>query len=396
MTAPRQTHGLSIAAWKPTIVAGTSYTPRGSLVDDQLAPRLNAYSHTISAWLGFDKASMTLAGNQSQIERWIEEGLARYIEVNGPGLIRAFEGFVDGYSANIGSLTSSGGPISEVVNRCLVTYNPIDPNADPPQSGPPTETTLANDTDSQALYGIIESVVSGGQATEDDAEYLRDAYIEDKRLPQTSGSLAIPAASTPQVTLSILGYWAYLAHYVFNDATNLTTTAGAKVLAALGADPNGLFSTDYTQVGDPAILVAARERDNRNALDVIKAVVSRGGGPADYERWLFGIYENRRARYEAIPTTPEYQHRVAGRTQAVETYGTGALVYPWDVRPGKWLFQPDYLPGRGVPAADFRSDPRFLFIESVTYTMPWTVSISGLRVGKLDQIIANYGVGGIA
>ena len=35
--------GISIKVWKPTIVAATSYVPRGTLIDDGLAQVLSSY-----------------------------------------------------------------------------------------------------------------------------------------------------------------------------------------------------------------------------------------------------------------------------------------------------------------------------------------------------------------
>jgi len=74
----------------------------------------------------------------------------------------------------------------------------------------------------------------------------------------------------------------------------------------------------------------------------------------------------------------------------VEAYGNGATVDPWDVLPARWVFLYSFLPGRGQPAA-LRDDPRFLFIESVRFSAPSTVQISGQKVSRIPQMIARLG-----
>lgn len=298
----------------------------------------------------------------------------------------------------MGALQASGGPLMDVVNRNTITYTQIDPTADPPATGFQTETQLADDSESQAQYGIIEEVISGGRSTAQEADDLRDAIVADKKEPQISENLNLGASGQfGQINIAILGYWAYLRQQVYNSTDTLTTTAGAKLIDILQSDPNGIFyRADYPHVGDPGILVAAAERDNSMAIDLIKAIVARGGGPSDYERWLFGIYEKQEPYYNAIPTEVEYQHRIYGQGQYVEKYGTSDTIYPWQVRPGKWLFLPDFLAGKISPHTDRRKDPRYLFIESVTYTAPWSLQITGRRVGKVEQMLADYGLGGMA
>lgn len=387
-----QALGLSISAFRPIIGDGYYY-PRGILLDDGLHLRMSDYSHVLSAWLGLDNASITIQGSQDYIEWWIDRALGLHIEINDQTLDKPFEGFVNQYNAQIGTVSASGGPLMDVINRCTVTYSPIDPTASPPAKGPETETLAVDDDDSIERFGVIEGVISGGTATESDAEYLRDAVLEDKSFPEESEDIATGGGAVGSITLQILGYWAWIDRFIFNDATNSTVTTGTKIESALAADPNNLISPLYDWIDDPGLLVAAEERDNRMALSVIKACAARGG--ASYERWLFGIYQDQIARFEAIPSLPIYQHRIGGRDQIIESYGAEAEIWPWAVRAGQWTFLPDYLAGRSFPTQGLRRDPRFIFNEQVTYTWPWQVSISGLRAGKLDQILANYGMGGM-
>ena len=78
------------------------------------------------------------------------------------------------------------------------------------------------------------------------------------------------------------------------------------------------------------------------------------------------------------------------KRQDIETYTTGETVRPWDVLPARWMFLPDFLAGQFQPT-DRRLDPRFLFIESVQFTAPSTVQISGQKISRIPQMIARLG-----
>lgn len=395
--------GLNISAWQPTIdLTAPSYTPRGMLVDDLISKKASSYSHDISVDMGFDSASITVKGNQQYADDWIEHGLGRHIEVVDDDLITVWEGFVNEYSVSSDTLSAQGGPLIEVANRVLGVYTPLDPTADPPAAGPQTETPIQDDTTSQNRYGILESIFSIGQASVDtvsgdnQAVQAAQTLLQDLKLPRTSESLNLgESAGQAQITLQCRGYSAFLDRYIFNDATTLTEDIATKIQAALAADPNGLFSTDYSGIDANAFLVAARERENKTALAVIKALVAIGD-PND-ARAIFGVYEDQRAYYEIVSTTttPEYQHRIVDKRQRIETYNGGTVVRPWQVRPGKWLFLPDFLPGHGVPTADLRDDPRMVFIERVSYSAPYSLSISGQRFGTSAQLLAKMGLGGM-
>jgi len=170
----------------------------------------------------------------------------------------------------------------------------------------------------------------------------------------------------------------------------ITNAAGTgKMQLTITADPNGLFSTDYSQMTTNPFLASQYEDDNRTAWDVIQKLVAIGD--INDNRYTFGIYNGLRAIYAAMPTTATYQHRIAGREVEVETYGTESTIKPWDVLPARWSFLVDFSVGRTQPA-DQRLDPRFLFIESVRYTAPEGLQISGNKVSKIPQILAKKGM----
>jgi len=352
---------------------------------------ITAYQQLVSAWIGYDSASITITGPLVEIEDWIERGLGRHVEIYNPALVKIWEGVVNLIGVGAGPLAQTVGPLLDIGNRASVMYAPIlDATVDPPVVGTTQPTTIAENADSQARYGIIEKVLSGGTSTTDDAERYRDTYLNEHAWPESGETVTPGGGSEPSVRLDCLGYGAFLGAYAYNTTTTGTTTASVKVQAVLAADPNGLFSTDYTGIETNGYLVPAYEGDNAYADSVIKSIVALGD--INDDRWLFGIYNDRKAQYNEVPTDVAYYHRLSDPAQRIAT-PSGTLVYPWDVKPGRWLFILDWLTGRTEPSVR-RRDLRYIFIESVEYTAPFDLRINGHKIGKLSQLLAKQGLGG--
>ncbi|HUW12257.1 MAG TPA: hypothetical protein VM537_21205 [Anaerolineae bacterium] len=385
--------GLSIQAWKTTIVRGVSYTTKAQSADPYLAERATSYDHIIKADGGWWSAELTFAAAAPLAEEWYEEGLGRHVEVHAPtgGLIWA--GFVDTVSITMGTLSATAGPLLEVANRVSVAYTPILDTA-PMLTGAQTVTVIADDTDSQDRYGILEDVVSGGEMLDDgvtdDAAKYRGSYIEEHKLPTTDERLVLGAGQDVKVTLGLMGYVHLLKRYITNTALTATCSVYTKILDALGDDPNALFSTDYVHMAPNAWLVSRNEEKNRNAWAVIGEMVQIGDA-AD-TRYIFGVYEGQRFHYQPVDTEAKYQHKISQAAMRVELL-SGVLVEPWRVEAGKWIFLSDFLASR-TPAgsAPIRRDHRYVFIEQVTYRAPGELEIQGGHYSNLAQWLAKKGL----
>lgn len=400
-----ESEGLAISAYQPTIASG-SYTPRGRLLDDLLGQKFTAETHTVQANGGWWSQRLTLSGNLVDMEEWLDRGLGRHIETYNPALEQIFGGFVNSVTLSAGTLSTTRGPLLDIANRVSVTYTPIlDATANPPIVGSQTTTTIADNANSQAQYAIIEQVLNGGQLLDDDgtgppvvslAERRRDVYLAENAWPKSSEDLGLGATSEPVIELDILGYVHWLGAYILDDATAATITVSnpagtGKLQLILAADPNGIFSTDYVQMTTNGLLTSRYEQDNRDAWTAVNELVELGD--ALNNRYLFGIYQNQRAEYNAIPTSAKYQHRIASRDIEIQPFGGGVAIAPWDVQVGEWVFLPDFLVGRPQPA-EFRRDPRYIFIESVTFTAPATAQIRGGNTDTIGQLIAKGGMWG--
>jgi hypothetical protein len=162
----------------------------------------------------------------------------------------------------------------------------------------------------------------------------------------------------------------------------------------LAANPNAVFSTVYANLAANTFAIPIEENNCKTAMEYIRQLVSIGDAAS--ARYVFGFYEDRVAYYNAIPTTPEYQYQLSSGSQAVEMYADNSTVYPWDVRPAKWIFITDFLIGRVSSTTAIRDDPRMMFIESLNFTAPFSLQLQGAKVSTLPQRLAQLGLGGMS
>ncbi len=58
-----------------------------------------------------------------------------------------------------------------------------------------------------------------------------------------------------------------------------------------------------------------------------------------------------------------------------------------------YLFFSDLLTGRTLPT-ELRTDPRYMFIETVQYRAPNQLQLMGGKTDRLPQMLARLGLGG--
>lgn len=361
----------------------------GNAVIGLLTDLVISYSHETTTTEGYKRASFTLSGDQIDVEDWFENGLFRdvvaYNDANGV----IYNGFVNKVTIVVGGRSLTRGPMIDIVNRLSVSYTPLDTTTNPPVRGNKTKTALANDTVSQARYGILQDIYNGGDCTDADALIIRDSQLEELRDPETSEMLSLQGG-VPSVSVECLGYYAFLDKYIYTNSTTGTVALSTKLQNVLTASPNAIFSTNYEKITSNTLAVAANEIEDRKAWDVIKGELAKGD--ASNNRYTFGIYKNRQAIYAPMPTAFAYQFQLAN--SVLELYGGGEMM-PWDVQSGKWLFYTDFLTGKSRPITDLRKDPRALFIESASFTAPYGLSLNGGKVRTSQQIMARLGLGGV-
>jgi hypothetical protein len=277
----------------------------------------------------------------------------------------------------------------DLANRVSATYAPLDTTVYPPVTGSTTVTLINEDTVSQTLYGIIEKIIGAGTVTDEYAEKVRDMFLSEMATPARTGEIALSpgSAQAAAVTLDCLGNVWWFTAYVYNNSNTGLAFLSDKLVEVVLADPNGVFSTDLSGVAENLFLVPEVENENRFAWDVIAELVGLGND-ADDQRAILALEDNR-VVYSIPEEVISYQHQLSDPRQGVVT-PEKMIVYPWDVKAGRWLQVPDFLIGRNSSSTstDLRLDPRNKFIESVRYTAPWGLDLSGGKTDRLSQLLA--------
>lgn len=382
MTVPSlyESQGLCVVYGDPLVKS-----PRSGYLGE-LRQALVGYEHEIATMGGFLRARLTLAGDLMDVNDWLERGLDRHVEVYNPDLDVVWEGFVNLVSASAGTITATCGPLTDVGNRVSVVYSPRDDTVYPAVSSPRTVTAIAQDTDSQAIWGVWEKVLTGGTCTIADAEQARDTYLAENAEPKPSESFNLGTGAPVSMTIDCLGYQAWLDAYVYENTTPGSQSIYNKLLAVLAYDPNGIFSVDYSDVTANPYLTTAQDANNNPAWTVCRNLLALGD--ANDNRYTFGFYAGQRAKYANAASLPtRYEHRITDKAQRVEPFGTGGSVRLSDVVAGEWLYVPDFYVGRSE-GADRRKDPRYIFVESVRFTAPNGLAINGTGLENLPQLLA--------
>jgi len=383
-------HQLTLSVFEP--VRGGTFSPRG-VFEGNFQRAVSSWQFEINVNGGYGPASFSFTTRKRQVQDWLENGLGRHVECYNPRQTLVWSGFINKVRIAFGPLSAERGPLMDIGNRVSMIYTPLDTSVFPPVQGITRFTTITENAESQAKYGIIERVLNGGTIPDEDADQIQATYLAENAFPETNNqSLALGGGTPYTVTIECLGYAEYLKAYVYNQTANaLSVTITDKLQAILAADPNGIFSTNYTKIATNNYLVSSYEKDNRDAQTLIQALLALGD--INDTRYIFGIYEGQKAVYQAIPSSVYYQEQLSAPKQAVMDL-TGRYIYPWDVIPGQFLRYNDFQISRLTPNIS-RDDPRIMFVEGVVFTAPWGLSLSGGKTDQLPQKLAKWGLGGL-
>lgn len=360
-----------------------SILARGSLFlddgfrDDNIASKAASFGFVKTASEGYKSATIGLPATLADIANW-QNGLGRHIEFWGSGIL--WEGFVNQIDIVAGGLTLTIGELLNIANKVTVQYQTITYNTNPPVGGESATTAAASDTDSQTRYGILETILSGGQGTQTEMEQLRDTYLASYKDPQPSQQLSL-GGGRAEIRLSCEGYGRYLDRFTYTQtATSGTQNASAKIAAVIAADPNSLI-LDRGFITTNTLAVPQYENDGRTGLEAINDVTARGDSADD--RWLFNVKARRIAYYNQVPDKqfPLYTWYLG--SNRIETAGT--LLQPWEIEAGEWILVPDAPGGQ-----------QYVFAENVQYSSAYGLSVDGGRTDTLYQTLAKLGLGSSA
>lgn len=346
-----------------------------------------SYSHTISATVGYDSMSMSIMVHETEMRDWLTHGLGRRIEVVGPsGII--WEGFVNEISLTSGPTQINVGPLLDIANKIKVSYTTKTYNTNPPIGGQPAETSFDSNLRSQDLWGTFEEILTGGEGVAATMEAMRSVSLSDMAFPKLAQDLSPDQQNPNAISLSCLGYYHYLDRYYFTDAiTTGLVDINVKLADTLDADPDDLFTSQEIEPNE--LEVPAVEDGTRSGLTIIKELV--GYGFSGGRRALLMVGAGRKVVYKPmeLDRTPKYVYSPYDQYPAL-SLGDGTDTKPWDIVPGEWV-EFESLTARPIDTSLPRdSDPRFMFIESVTFSTPNGIRIAGGKGAtlkeKLDQL----------
>jgi hypothetical protein len=353
---------------------------------------LATYRHTISVNIGYDNAQFTTVGSEDYIGDWLENGLGRRVIASYAGSV-VWEGFVNEVSARLGASTLTVGPLMGVVNRGSMVYSGVNFSVTPPVTipGGTLKSQWYDNETSQGKYGVLEGKITGGEGLADEMTQLLQTVVETSSWPEISQNINIGSSGDLTVTVSCLGYGHFLDKFFYSE----TSIAGfynadQKILDVLGADPNNIFSAYNVDMEANSLQVESYEDSDRSALAIIKDIVAQGD--VSYNRYVFGIYADRKFFYWNATDRP-VKYYFSVRTNTI-TSANRVPLKPWEITPGEWVSIIDIIPGRPAIATNYREDPKYMFIESVTFSSPFTFTMSGGRASTFKQKIEKLGLGG--
>lgn len=388
------TLGISVALWRPAFSVDEStspytvtYTPKSAVFLDGLQERITAYSHVKSATRGYDSASFSFGTNVPEVEQWVAHGLGLHVEVADEAASVCWEGYIDSMAIQLGALTLTRGPLSNVANRTRLAYSYIEPGTNVANQER-RFTAIAEDAASQRRFGVCWQILSAGGMTDTEADAIRDLFLSENKDARGTQQVALGGAGNAQITVSCRGYAAKLT-YPYNSRTTGQQNLSTKLAAILDADPNGLFSSQ--DITANTLQVDAWEDDSKEAIGLINDLVTRGDAAG--QRYTFGVYAGRHVRYEAAPTDVAYTLSLAEPDEDIHAI-SGERISPWRIDPGKRLLVTSLLAGKSTPA-DLREDERCLFLERVQYTAPYQLMLQSGSTDTLPQTMARFGLAGI-
>ena len=321
------------------------------------------YQHTINSMGWFDTASCDIAvHSESEGNNILLNYLGAYVKifVDNP-LVPIWEGLINRIIFNSGS-SSYTQSLDEMANRVSCVFTGA--------ANAANETTVVNNTNSQAIFGIKQDQIeigvdnTGGVATQ--RSNLRNTIIAQRAFPQTAWGQG--QGQTNTIHFELIGIFHTLEwEKQFTAGATTVTAANTKINATLAALANGTTffdSSDTSLVSTNAMTVPDQQR-GLSTWEMLQKI-AEAGDATNY--WIIGITPtdpNKKTRvlyYRQFNSAVEYTARQADGLRTRNIYGK--LISPWLVVPDRSIRVVDTLVGFG---SSITSDPRVTYIQNIQY-----------------------------
>ncbi len=222
-------------------------------------------------------------------------------------------------------------------------------------------TSKANNTDSQAEFGLLANVYSKAGVSSAGAEALRDTALVTLAWPRSRqyGGAALRTSTRvrpDKLQVYLAGYWFTMNwKYQSSSATGaasalLTSLVGTTEFVTVGRIDTQSDSMHYDAAPIP-----------RRTGNVIEEIVEQGDSSGN--TWKGGVYAGRKFIYELAPTTPRLERRGVQLLNAA-----GNLIPLTTVEPGFLLNNREAPTGWPRPGtASVFDDPRIHYIDEVEF-----------------------------
>lgn len=327
--------------------------------------RLTAYNyrHKISAVGWFDTASCDVAVPPAEAEMFLDRYIGNRVAIFVDNPVEPiWEGFINRMTFAGGGYTYTIS-LDEMINRASVIHSVVN-------TATPQNTAVANNTSSQAVYGIKAGRVELGfqYSAGTGVTGLRDTILAQRAWPKAS---IVQGGGEGLVTLELMGFWHTLAWEIAEGAV-FSSTGNSAINTLITADilPNVQNGTTFFNNADTSMITANALTLTRNRVrgqtlkDILTELAEVGNGTSTY---IIGITPTRFGTgerclyYRAANTDIEYTTRRGDGLRTRNIYGQ--LVPPWLVRPDRGIRISDMLPGWN----GMGDDPRETWIATIDY-----------------------------
>lgn len=298
----------------------------GSTSLPELRSRISSYTHTITDRFGFESMSVSFVCTVDEAIDWLSNGLMRSVVVTDPDGRTVWEGYLHTVSAAVGQ-KSAVLSIDKMSNRVRCVYTTV--------LGTPGTTAAQSDTDSQALYGKKDRVVT---LDESDATAALDRaliVLADVAYPKSDEASTAMTGELGEVNLQLdfEGWYGTLGWVLTSNATTSTASTTTQVGTLIGTfnAVNNFLSSSTANIISSGRSMTQFIAANTTIREAIEARLSIGNGTYPL---AWGVYEDRKfyvtAWAGAAPSTITYQESIA--TSHVYD-SSGNIIPPWLVRP---------------------------------------------------------------
>lgn len=333
-----------------------------------------SYGHVITNGIGFDSASLEAPANPDQANYYLGMIGKRLTITSRLGLI--WSGFINQIGIGNGIYYATIGPLVNMANKITVGYTDYD-------NGEKSFTSPISDLGSIDRYGTFYKVINGGKIPSSLAADNAAIALEERRFPEVTDTFQQDQSAT--VKIDALGFGHMLKEYPYNNASSGTAYSHAIVQAVLEAQPDSVFSTDYSRFMTTTTLsFETLQEDYKTADTVIQDAIEIGND--NNLPISFGIYEREKAWFVAPHehVAELGYHHIPGENFVRDM--AGRIIWPEFIRPGRTLAYSGILKRFGGREG-FLGDGSTV-IQGVTFSAPDQFTINGSTLQTLPQKLA--------